>query len=91
MPDPFPEEEYKFQANVPGIDLAPKRYSDTIYEEYKMNREDCSPLCLFVPRKELMLKMIRACINVKSDWDLWFNREPPEPQSPVGKDESDDG
>jgi hypothetical protein len=24
-----------------------------------------------------MLKLIRACIGAKSDWDLWFNREPP--------------
>ena len=77
MPDPFPEEVYAFRANVAGIDAAPRLYSDEVYEEYKLNREDCSPMCLFIPRQEIMLKLIRACIGAKTDWDLWFNREPP--------------
>lgn len=79
MPDPFPEEVYAFQANVPGIDAAPRLYSDEVYEEYKINREDSSPMCLFIPRQEIMLKLIRACIGSASDWDLWFNREPTSP------------
>ena len=95
MPDPFPEEVYAFRANVAGIDAAPRLYSDEVYEEYKLNREDCSPMCLFIPRQEIMLKLIRACIGAKSDWDLWFNREPDEPASPtvVADDEPtlDDG
>ena len=63
MPDPFPEEEYKFKANVAGIDTLPRHHTETVYEEYKMNSEDCSPLCLYIPRKEIMLKMIRGCID----------------------------
>lgn len=78
MPDPFPEEVYAFHANVPGLDAAAKHYSDLVYEDFKMNREDSSPLCLYIPRKEIMLKLIRACICCKSDWDLWYNREPEE-------------
>jgi hypothetical protein len=40
MPDPFPEEVYAFRANIAGIDAAPRLYSDEVYEEYKLNRED---------------------------------------------------
>ena len=89
MPDPFPEEVYAFHANVPGIDAAPRLYSDAVYEEYKTNREDSSPMCLFIPRQELMLKLIRACIEVPNDWELWFNREPPDSPTVVAEDDEE--
>lgn len=34
---------------------------------------DHSPVQIFIPRKELMLKMIRACVGVKMESKLWFN------------------
>ena len=35
---------------------------------------DCSPLMIYVPRKEVMFKMMRACVKVDRPDELWFNR-----------------
>ena len=34
-----------------------------------------SPACLWMPKKELMVKLMRACINCRTKSDLWFNRK----------------
>ena len=45
-------------------------------EDIRINNEYSSPICLFLPRKEILLKLIRACIDVKDQNELWFNRIP---------------
>lgn len=34
---------------------------------------DHSPLQIFIPRRELLLKMMRACLGIKTEAELWFN------------------
>ena len=33
-----------------------------------------SPHCIYIPCKEIMLKIMRACINVKESHQLWINK-----------------
>jgi len=30
----------------------------------------------YFPRKDVLLKMMRACIGVKKEEELWFNKKP---------------
>jgi hypothetical protein len=33
-----------------------------------------SPLCIFIPSKEVMVKIMKACIGLENPEDLWFNQ-----------------
>lgn len=39
--------------------------------------EEFSPVVIFIPKKEIMFKMMRACIGVRCTSDLWINRDDP--------------
>lgn len=41
-------------------------YSESRYEPHRF------PYCIYIPNKETMLKLMRACINVDYKKDLWF-------------------
>ena len=45
-----------------------------------------SPYTLYIPSKEIMLKMMRSCIKVKKVENLWFQEPVPPP-----KEEEDGG
>ena len=60
MSDPFPKEKYG-ENFVP-----PENWKDLIYKEYKYYPGD-SPFILYKPRKDLLFKMMRACIGVKNE------------------------
>lgn len=38
----------------------------------KRNLEELSPMCVYIPSKELMFKMMRACIGCEKPQDLWI-------------------
>lgn len=44
---------------------------DLVYEPSRYCKEH-SPLHLYVPKKEVMLKIMRACIGVNKITDFWF-------------------
>lgn len=75
--DPFPEDSMFLQGSVPDEDeriFRPcKSKNELVYHKSRFVRES-SPNPLFLPRKELMLKLIRACIEVKRPSELWFNQ-----------------
>ena len=87
--DPFPQEEYKFEEDIPEVCYEPTvqpetekiRWSKLIVDECRINMEDCSPECLYIPSKQVLLKLMRACIDVKDESELWFNRIPTPPES----------
>jgi hypothetical protein len=35
--------------------------------------EGFSPYCVYIPKKEIMLKLMRACVAVPKSEDLWIN------------------
>jgi len=81
MVDPFPKEEVGF---TPAI---PETYTDHVYPEQRMCRADASPMCIYIPNRIITLKIIRACIDVKTPEELWFNKVE-EPEAPAkGKKE----
>ena len=63
-PDPFPEECKK----------EPKEFAYLVYHEWRYTPE-YSPLCNYIPTKEVMLKLMRACVAVSDEKQFWFNNE----------------
>jgi len=47
-------------------------FKDDVYPKSKYF-EESNPFCLYIPNKEIMFKMIRACIKVTEPEDLWIN------------------
>ena len=41
---------------------------------YHLDRyvEECSPMCVYIPNRALLWKMMRACIGVSDVGDLWI-------------------
>jgi len=69
FPDPFPKEN-KFKSKCGP----PVTIDDEVYDALCF-RESLAPFCYYVPRKEMMFKMMRACINVESPDQLWINND----------------
>ena len=54
--------------------------------------EGFSPYCVYIPKKEIMLKLMRACVSVPKSEDLWINQQlecPVDGLEYVGKDHDD--
>ena len=65
--DPFPNED-----STNNISFAmPEKCDIFVYSESRLI-EDTSPYCIFIPRKEVMFKMMRACIGCNNVSDLWI-------------------
>lgn len=46
-----------------------------VADVYKQSRykPDMSPLCIYIPTRFVMFKLMRSCIDVYDPSDLWFN------------------
>jgi len=70
LPDPFPYEEENIvaQGDLPRPDA-----NDQIPNVYRKGRyiKGNSPYCLYIPNRDLMFKLMRACIKVDHPADLW--------------------
>ena len=65
LADPFPKEE---RANK---DVKPPCYVDELVYAESRYMEGLSPLCVYIPNKDIMFKIMRACIKVAQPADLW--------------------
>lgn len=72
MADPFPDEntviedgKQLFGDEIIGID-------QLVYPQSKYLK-DKSPKTIFIPQRNVMIKMIRASLGCESESDLWFN------------------
>lgn len=52
----------------------PKKIDDLVYAKTRYI-PNFAPFCIYIPKTELMFKMMRACIGIKDPKDLWFNQE----------------
>lgn len=52
--------------------ILPQNPEDMAYPRSHM-KEAVTPLGIFIPRRELLLKMMRACIGVTDKNQLWYN------------------
>jgi len=69
-PDPYPKENsYKSSAKQPvdGDDL--------VYDPVRF-REGAPPYVVYIPRAEMLFKMMRACVEVKDASELWVSSPP---------------
>ena len=68
--DPYPNESMGKGTNfdIPTDDL------DFVYSDSRY-RKDNSPNCIYIPSRRLMLKIMRACIGVTKEEDLWYQYE----------------
>ena len=66
MVDPFPDEQLGFNFDIPRDDL------DFVYKETRYIKDN-SPSCQYIPSRKMMLKLMRACIGIENEEDLWFN------------------
>jgi hypothetical protein len=60
--DPFPNESKFVSEWYPPISSY-----DYVYDVSKMKNDEQPPSLIFLPRKELMFKLIRACLGVEND------------------------
>ena len=78
LEDPFPNDDEYIEGSLDDVDpevyRVPTKPEDTVYGESRFI-EGFGPYCLYIPRKEIMLKLMRACVNCKEPSDLWFNQE----------------
>ena len=72
-PDPFPDDCKSVKGSIEdGYNLnIPSEAMDLVYEENRYNR-DYSPNFIYIPKKEVMLKIMRACIGVKNPNSFWL-------------------
>ena len=76
--DPFPEEDlaydplgtkYKFtKTDLDNLEVDQPCYAPSRYIKGQ------SPHMLWIPKRELLVKLMRASVCVKNKYDLWFNR-----------------
>ena len=71
--DPYPDDDLNIiGSRDDGEDFlpAPDKVEDFVYPDSRYV-EGRSPYCIYIPNKEIMFKMMRACITVKEPTDLW--------------------
>ena len=65
--DPFPEDDEKYEGSLDDVDPSifqlPKTPTDLVYQQGRFI-EGFSPYCVYIPRKEIMFKIMRACMLV---------------------------
>ena len=72
--DPYPNDDQFITGSLDdGYNLrCPESPDDLVYQEQRYIKGN-SPICQYIPRKEIMLKIMRACVGIKTPQDLWFN------------------
>jgi hypothetical protein len=73
--DPFPDDEDLIigsKDDVPKDFKLPQKVDDLVYSQSRYV-EEYSPLCIYNPAPEILLKIMRACIEVDEVSNLWFN------------------
>ena len=71
--DPYPDDDlHIIGSRDDGEDTlpVPDKIEDLIYPISKYI-EGKGPYCIYIPNKEMMFKMMRACIKVKNPKELW--------------------
>ena len=72
MLDPFPQEDFLSgpQDYYTPAFVKPTYPRENVYDDHKYFEEG-TPFVLYKPRKDLLFKMMRMCVNVHSDQKLW--------------------
>ena len=71
--DPFPEENI-FKSKCERTKVVPKDKPNELVFSKSRFLPNTSPWCIFIPRPEMMFKIMRACICVDNANELWLNK-----------------
>jgi len=52
----------------------PNKIEDRVYPNSRYVKGN-SPYCIYIPCKEVMLKLMRACVQVKDPEELWIMKK----------------
>lgn len=72
MSDPFPDESTILEQESHLFTNVAFDINTHVYPSYKY-KEGQIPFMIFIPSKQLMMKLMRSCIGCSSPRDLWFN------------------
>ena len=74
LSDPFPHDDEIITGSLDdGESLKmPEKVSDLVYPESRLVPE-YSPFAIYIPKKEIMLKLMRSTVMVKKKELLWIN------------------
>lgn len=79
LSDPFPDDDQFIEGSLddvnPDLYKMPDSPEVKVYPDDRYRKGFC-PYCIYIPRKEIMLKLMRACIGVRNPSELWFNLPP---------------
>ena len=71
--DPFPNEDDPPINHKHDFKKVPWVPADIIYPLTRFHPKD-TPMIIYIPSKEIMFKMMRACVNCKTPEELWVNQ-----------------
>ena len=75
--DPYPDDDKILIGSVDDVPpdfRTPCKVQDRVYPDSRYTPGN-SPYCVYMPCKEVMLKMMRACIEVKDPAKLWIMKK----------------
>lgn len=72
--DPFTEESPNGLDLIKSIKLP--SCADLVYHESRYNAK-YSPYVIYLPTDDVMFKLMRACLDCKTESELWINRDEP--------------
>ena len=70
--DPFPDKECGGAPQGLNDLKLPMEPSDLVYAQSRYV-EGNSPSVIYIPKKAIMFKLVRACLVCTSEEDLWFS------------------
>lgn len=72
MADPFPDESTMIDTDNQYV--GPDKFSmkKLVYPKSRFTKEH-TPMIIYVPSREMMIKIMRACMGCQNVNDLWFN------------------
>jgi hypothetical protein len=77
MSDPFPDDDQFIEGSLDDVDpelyKVPQSPDELVYPAYRYVKGRC-PYCIYIPRKEIMLKIMRACVGVDSVSEVWYHQ-----------------
>ena len=72
--DPFIDDERSSLIKEVTELKLPTKPDDLVYDKSRF-KSHMAPNCIYIPKKIIMLKLMRACIKCQSDSDFWVNQD----------------
>ena len=71
--DPFPQTSFLTNLYDAG-EFECDDITENIYPKSRVSDPENMPKSIYIPKREMMFTMMRACVGVESEDDLFFNK-----------------